>query len=147
MAVYMSATRQRRRTILVAVAAVVVGVLVGFMIGRSSAPGVSDAVGDARTRGQNLASALRALPFEYEQALTGAAGESTAGIDDAIRRVSDRSTQAIADTPWLTTEQKDAIASAIGDVTSAAQERVAPGDFGRLVEGAAVVVERTFGVT
>src|SRR4051812_12696608 len=107
MAVYMSATRQRRRMIVVALAALLVGLVAGLVLGRQTSSNVNDALGQSRDRGQRLAAALRALPLEYEQAQQGTAGESHTAIDDAVGRVVRQSTDALDHASWLGRSERE----------------------------------------
>src|SRR5262245_33414301 len=125
----MSAERQKRRTIAIAVVTLIIGVVFGFVVGRSTAPGVDDALADAQTRGRNLSAALQALPVEYEQAETGQAGETTAGIDDAIQRVVTRADDAVAATPWLGPAARKAVLDAVAAVPDAANAHASVQDF------------------
>jgi hypothetical protein len=142
----MSATRQRRRMIALAVAALAVGLIAGLLIGRATASDVSDAVNASKDRGRALAAALRTLPLEYEQARSGS-GENQAGIEDTVKRVSDQAATAIAKAPWLGPTDRATVTSAMQAVVDAVRRKASTDEFQRTVEAAASVVEDVFAVS
>lgn len=145
MAVYMSAARQRRRTIVIAVATLVLGLVAGLFIGRSTASDVNDALNASRDRGRSLAAALRALPLEYQQAQSGG-DENQAGIEDAVQRVARQADEAVAKAPWLGSDDHAGVTLSVGVVVDAAKRRVPSSEFENKVEMAAFTVEEVFGL-
>jgi len=146
-AVYMSASRQRRRTIAIAVAALVIGVGLGIVLGRVTANSVSDAVDASRSRGRDVAAALRTLPLEYEQARAGSGGETNAGIDDAVARVATMARAAFRKAPWLGPGDRGEVTSAVDAVGQAAHRSASLAEFKTAVDRAATTVEDVFGVS
>lgn len=145
MAVYMSASRQRRRMLLIAVAAALAGVVLGVLLGRATAPGVDDAIGASRGRGRSLASALRALPIEYERELSGP-GQDTSGIQDAARRVAVMADDTLGRAPWLGPGARRQVTDGVAAVRRAIQQGVGPQEFQKIAESSARVVEDVFAV-
>lgn len=145
MAVYMSTARQRRRTLAVAVGALLLGVILGALIGRATASDVNDALNASRSRGRELAAALHALPLEYEQARSGS-GENQAGIEDAAKRVADQADSAVAKAPWLSGSDRIKVTLGVGVVVDAAHRGVSISEFQHAVDLAASIVEDVFGV-
>jgi hypothetical protein len=141
----MSASRQRRRTILAAAAALVVGVLFGVLIGRATAPGVDDAIAASRSRGRDISAALRSLPIEYEQSQAGTGGENQSRIEDAVRRVADMAKTALDKAKWLGPGDRAEVTAAIDAVLQAARQQVSQSEFERVVNDAASKVEDVFG--
>ncbi len=76
MARYIPIARRRRNAALVAVAALFVGIALGWLVGKQSAPSVSSAVHDAQQQAADIAVQLQRLPIEYQQAINGS-GEDT----------------------------------------------------------------------
>ncbi len=71
MAKYVPIARRRRNAAIVAVAALFVGIVLGWLVGKQSAPSTSEAVRDTQQQAEDIAVQLERLPIEYEQALTG----------------------------------------------------------------------------
>jgi hypothetical protein len=141
----MSADRQRRRVVMAAVLALLVGAIGGVLVGRATAPGVSDAIDDARSAGRDVAAALRVLPVEYEQAQSDS-GESAAGVDDAIDRVARLLPPALDQAEWLGPSARQRATDAVGEVKQSADAGEDPADFAATVETAAGTVEDAFGL-
>lgn len=146
MAVYMSAARQRRRTIAIAVATLVLGLIAGLLIGRTTASGIDDDLSASRSRGRSLAAALRALPIEYEQAYSDT-GENQAGIEDATQRVANQADSAVANAPWLSATERTRVTEAVAAVVDTASRRAPPTDFEEAAEEAATTAEDVFGAS
>lgn len=144
MALYISAGRRRRTTIVVGIAAIVVGIALGFLLGRGTATTIDDRVTEARDAGRKFAASLRVLPLEYEQAVTGD-GEA-GGADPIVRRALAGEQAAIDAAPWLGDAQIAALRSQIDDVRNAPERDLTPEDFAASVEDAVAVVEATFGI-
>ena len=83
MAIYVPPSTRRRRLVLLVAVGLVVGLLVGYLVGRATARGLDDALADVRNEGEAAAIAFQRIPIEYEQASTGAGGESATTITEA----------------------------------------------------------------
>src|SRR3954452_6142214 len=101
MAVYMQGSRRRWISVAVGVVALLIGVGIGYLVGRGTATTADDVVTESRSKGQDAATALQRLPIEYEQALTNASGESATTITDALDAATSLLTEAYAVSPWL----------------------------------------------
>jgi len=146
MAMYIPPGRRRRRLLLSVLAAVVVGLVIGVIVGRVTAPTVEDRVAEVRDTAAGAIGQLQALPFEYEKQLSGDQQfEQGGGVDDALARTRDELDRAIADAPWLTGVQIDAVHAAIDDLRSAAREPVSPDDFETQVGQATDAITAVFG--
>jgi hypothetical protein len=144
LAVYMSAGRQRRRTIGVAIAALLIGALAGVVIGRSTASTVDDAVSSSRARGRSIASALSTLPFEYEQARAGTAGEDQERIESAVQIVLDMVPPALDKAPWLGPGAHQQVTDAVDAVKQAVQDQTSVGTMTSVVDKAVATVRDVF---
>ena len=66
MARYIPISRRRRNAAIATVIALFVGIALGWLIGKQSAPSVSSAVKDAQQQAADIAIQLERLPIEYE---------------------------------------------------------------------------------
>jgi len=146
MAVYMSAGHRRRRTVVIIVVAVVLGVAAGFALGRATSSGVDDAVADAKDRGAAAVAALSRLPIEYEQKAGGTGGETQRKLLDSVDAADERLVDAFAAAPWLTRAQKRAATSAIASVRAAVRDVVSPQEFESHIDEATKAIASTFGI-
>ena len=86
MAIYVPQARRRRTTILVGVAALVVGAVLGGVVGRSSAPTVEDRVRSVRNEARAIASQLRVVSLHENSGAESLTGGGDAGADLALQR-------------------------------------------------------------
>lgn len=145
MAVYMSASRQRRRTVLIAATAALAGLILGVLLGRTTASGVSEALDASRSRGRSLASALRALPIEYERELS-LPGQDISAIQDAARRVAAQADDTLAKAPWLGPGARKQVTDGVTSVQRAIQQRVNAQKFQQISDSTANIVDDVFSV-
>jgi hypothetical protein len=141
----MPSSRRRRTTILIAIGAVVVGVVLGVLVGRSTAPSLSDQVNDARSAGIQFSAALRVLPLEYEKVYDNSGGQA-GGAQDIVDRSLANYDAAVAAAPWITTDSRGPTDVAIDAVRRAPAENVLPAEFNQRIDDAAAAVETLFGV-
>lgn len=151
MAMYIPLSRRRRNAALIAIATLVAGLIVGFVVGRSSATTASEAARDVRARGDELASHVAALTIEYDQAIGAdqtAGGTDTieGGVLDALDLVDSDLDALIGDAPWIGATQAAELHSATAAVRTAATNRIAAADFETVVDAAATTIRATFGV-
>ena len=144
MALYISAGRRRRTTIMVGVAAAIVGLLLGFLLGRGTTTTIDDRISASRDAGRKFAAALRVLPLEYEQAVTDD-GES-GGAAPIVERSLDGEQAALDAAPWLSDAQIAALRSNLDVVRSAPANDLPPDEFAAAVDEAVTAVEATFGL-
>ena len=142
----MSASRQRRRTVGAAIAALLVGALLGVVIGRATAPGVDDAVSSSKARGRSIAAALGTLPFEYDQARAGAAGEDQARIESAAQIVIDMVPPALDKAPWLGPGAHQQVTDAVDAVKQAVRNKASVAALTSAVDDAVAIVRDVFNV-
>jgi len=138
MAVYMQGSRRRWVTVAIAVVALVIGVGIGYLVGRGTATTADDVVAESRSKGEDAATALQRLPIEYQQAVTNASGESSTTISQALDEAMSLLTQAYAASPWLGDALRQPPVEAIGrlkaDVTAQVTADVFEQDVGRAVD-------------
>jgi len=146
MALYVPQSRRRRNAALVAVATLLAGLVVGFLVGRSSAVTASEAAAQVKSQADTLATRVEALTIEYDQAVSGAGDTIQAGVIDALDGI-DRDLEALTrDAPWLGAAQIAALHAATAAVRSAANDTVSTDAFGSVVSDSASTIRATFGV-
>ena len=146
MAIYVPAGLRRRRLIGLAIGMLVAGLALGFWVGRTTSPGVDDAVADVRSQAAEAATGLQRLPIEYEQAIASKGGESTRTITEAVTRARTTLDGAFADAPWFGPTGDDAAIRAVAAVDRAATGKVSAVEFGHAVDRAVSTIRSTFGL-
>ena len=148
MALYVPAGRRRRRLIIGLVLAVVVGLVVGFGLGRVTATTTSDDVASVQDQARNAVGALRSTPTEYSQAAAGATAEfaNGGGASDGINRVEAQVKDALGAAPWLGPASRAAALKAVADVRSVAAQKGSPDEFASAVNDASDQLEAIFGI-
>lgn len=148
MALYVPAGRRRRRLIGGLVLAVVVGVLVGFGLGRLTATTTSDDVASVQDRARKLVGALQSTPTEYAQAAGGATAEfeNGGGASDGLNSVEAQIEDALDAAPWLGPASRAAALAALSGVRSVAADKGSPDEFANAVSTASDQLERIFGI-
>lgn len=145
MAIYVPRARRRRNVVLVGVAGLVVGVVLGSVVGRASAPTVEDRVRSVRNEARAIASQLRVVSLHETAGASSLAATGDAGADLALRRTETNLRRLVRRAPWVTSK---AAADLLGDTV--ALRAAAPGQartdaFGQKVDGLADRIEATFG--
>src|SRR5207253_8072229 len=108
-ALYVPASTRRRRTIGIAVVAVLLGLGVGLLIGRSTAPGIADRISSVRDDARRTAAALRVIVLHDEAGIpTGSSGDS--GAELVLSRTRTELDDEFARAPWLAPAQHDDLA-------------------------------------
>ena len=139
MAIYVPPSRQKARRILSAVALLVVGGLLGFLLARVMAPSLTDQVHDAQEQARELAAGLRVLALHDEaQAVSG-----QASTDFALQRTEAGLKTAFTAAPWVPAATRSQLGSHVAELRRTRQE---PG-FGERAEAAAGEIEQAFGIT
>lgn len=147
MAIYMPAGRRRRRAALAMGAAFVVGLVLGGLIGRLTAPSVEDRVGDVRSEARSVQGELQAMPINYEKELQQETQfEQGGGVTDALARARRQLDGALADAPWLGRDSRASARAALTTLSDARQSRVPPEEFNRLVTQGSDQIGQVFGV-
>ena len=147
MAIYVPDSTRRRRLVLIAAACLLVGLVVGFVLGRATAAGVDDSVAAVRDHAEDAVTALQRLPIEYEQALASEGGEDTATITGALERAHAELDQAYAEIdlfgPAVRQSTDAAFATLVEDVSKAVSQK----DFEKAIDDAIAHVRAVFGLS
>ena len=133
MAIYVPESRRRRNTIIIAVVAVVAGLVLGFLAGRASAPSLDDRVHDVQEEARTATSQLRVVAL-HEDASTGAEGTKL-----ALQRARDDLQTALDDAPWVSAAQAKVLLKAVDDLDASSS--------GDDIEDVAKQIDAAFGVT
>jgi len=146
MAIYVPRARRRRNTIMVGVAGVVLGVILGGLIGRASAPTVEDRVRSVRAEARAIASQLRVVSLHEESGAESLAnGTGDAGADLALRRTEDNLKRLLKRAPWVAGKTgADLLSDTVALRASAPGQARTPA-FGHQVDTLADRIEATFG--
>lgn len=143
MALYIPASRRRRQTVLVAVAALLLGLLVGGAIGRASAPSIDDRIRSVRSDARATAAALRVLAL-HDQSGAASNQANGGGADLVLRRTRAELRTEFARAPWLRASQRSPLLAELDRL--AAQPDHTSAAFGAAAETFAAHIEATFGV-
>ena len=147
MARYIPIARRRRNAALVAVAALFVGIVLGWLVGKQSAPSVSSAVHDAQQSAADIAVQLERLPIEYQQAIDGGGEDSIqAGVIAPLDDIQASATNAFDDAPWISPSVRASVQDAIAEVRQAALGKVSTDEFETTVNDAADAIRSAFGL-
>jgi len=142
MALYIPPARRRRRLLLCTLAALVVGLLLGALVGRASAPTVDDRLSSVREHARQTAAGLRVIAIHDEsQAISNQADDG--GADLVLTDTRSQLRDEFGDAPWITLTQREALYEALDDLE--AQPDKTSSAFGRDAEALARQIESTFG--
>jgi hypothetical protein len=143
-ALYIPATARRRRSIAITVAALVLGLIAGLLIGRTTAPTATDRIHSIQEDARRTAAGLRVLSL-HEQA--GAVSDQAPGNGGAAL-VLTRTRSELSDetdrAPWITPQARRALLDQLAKL-AARTDRNAAG-FGDAADALAGRIEEVFGV-
>ena len=142
---YIPLSRRRRNAMLVALATLVVGLIVGVVVGRSTAITASEAARAVRAKGDTLGTRIDALTIEYDQAISGTGDSVQAGVLDALDLVEADMNKLIVESPWLGESHQQGLHDAIAAVRTAGENKIDPDDFADIATNSAALVRATFG--
>jgi hypothetical protein len=143
-ALYIPAGRRRRRTFAVAGAALLVGLVVGSVAGRGTAPTIDDRVISVSTQARQTAAALRVLALHDQAAAQSNQGGGNGGADLVLERTRVRLMRQFERAPWLTPAQRDRLLHQLDALQEQANRTGAT--FGSAADALAGEIETTFGV-
>jgi hypothetical protein len=148
MAIYVPRARRRRTLVLVGVAALVVGLALGSVVGRASAPTVESRVRSVRSEARAISSQLRVVSLHESagaSSLENVTGD--AGADLALRRAETDLRHLFRRAPWVTSKTAaDLLADTVA-LRAAAPGQARTPAFGQQVDGLANRIETTFGAS
>jgi hypothetical protein len=131
--------------ILVGVAGVVVGLAVGAVFGRASAPTVEGRVRSVRSEARDIAAQLRVVSLHAEDKTASLAAGGDAGADLALGRTERDLRRLFGRAPWVPAKTAgDLLADTVALRTEARGQAGTPA-FGRKADALAGRIETTFG--
>ena len=146
MALYVPAGARTRRLVLVGAAALVAGVVLGYVVGRASAPTFADEVADVQELASAAATALERLPIEYEQLLGGGGGESADTLINALDSARSQLAEAYVAAIWLADDAPSATEEAFDSLLVAVNDSVPAAVFADAIDQAVTRIKATFGI-
>jgi hypothetical protein len=130
---------------LLGVAALVLGLVLGAVIGRASAPTVQDRVRSVQREARNIAAQLRVVSLHAEDKTASLAAGGDAGADLALGRTESDLRRLFGRAPWVPAKTAgDLLADTVALRTEARGQAGTPA-FGRKVDALAARIETTFG--
>ncbi len=147
MALYTPQAQRRRQLVILAVAAFVLGGVLGGFVGRFSAPTPADRVAAVREQARQTSSQLRVLSLHVEAgaASMGTGGDAGAGL--ALRRADADLTSTLEQAPWITAQRRTALTTHLRDLERTASSGAATKPFAADVDSLATEIDTTFGLS
>jgi hypothetical protein len=143
-ALYVPPSRRRRRTVLLAGACIVAGLVVGAVLGRVTAPSIDDRVSDSQEQARQIAAALRVLSLHIRSGAASTESGGEAGTDLVLRRTGEDLQQAFSDSPWISPSQQASLHQEL-DALSSLTDRTS-GEFADAADALAADIEVAFGL-
>jgi hypothetical protein len=144
MALYISAGRRFRRTLVIALGAAIVALVVGWAIGRQQVPSITARVRAVQQDAERAATALERLGIEYEQVLAG-----TDDLDTSVLQPLDELRTDLQSTmdqaPWLSAATRATLLDAVSEVRQLAVDGVPLEEFTTSTSEAATLVTQALG--
>jgi hypothetical protein len=147
MALYVPAGRRRRNLAIALIATALVAVVIGFLLGRVTAPTVDDRVSDVQADARGVVGELAATPNEYRQQQSGSSEFAQGGgVADALANARGSLAAALGDAPWLGAGQRREATDALATVVAAEKASVPPDEYSGTVTRASERIEAVFGI-
>jgi hypothetical protein len=147
MALYVPAGRRRRNLAIALIATALVAVVIGFLVGRVTAPTVDDRVSDVQADARSVVGELAATPNEYRQQQSGSSEfRAGGGVDQALAGARRSLVAAMDDAPWLGPELRRTATAAVEAVVTAERSSVPPARYDAAVTRASARIEQVFGI-
>jgi hypothetical protein len=147
MALYVPAGRRRRNLAIALAATALVAVVIGFLIGRVTAPTVDDRVATVQADARGVIGELAATPNEYRQQQSGSSEfRGGGGVDDALTGARRSLDAAMDDAPWLGPSLRRSALDALDAVVAAERGSVPPAQYEAAVTRASDRIEQVFGI-
>jgi hypothetical protein len=128
------------------VAGVVAGAVLGVLGGRLTAPTVQDRVAAVRVQAQEVSAGLRVLSIHAESDAASVAASGDGGAQLALQRADGLLTDVLAQAPWITTAAGADLRDRLHELERTAPGAAATPAFGAGTDRLAADVDRTFGV-
>ena len=143
MALYIPSGTRKRRTALVAIGAVVVGLVLGFGLGRSTAPTPTEQIRSVQADAREVSSGLRVLALHDEAGTIATQGSGDGGAALVLAAAEKDLAAAIRSAPWISASEGKELRAAL--VALAARDDRTDASFGRAAEATAKQIDAAFG--
>lgn len=137
MALYIPQARRRRRVLLIGSAAAAVGLVVGGVGGRMSAPTVDDRVTEVRQSAKDTAAGLRVVSLHVSDTTVGAGG-----TDLVLVRTGEELDANFDEAPWLSPGQEQILRDTLAGLKSTQPKNTK--EFGDRMDAFATMIEDVF---
>lgn len=118
MALYIPAGRRRRRALGLAGATLVLGLVIGVMAGRLTAPSVDDRVRSVSLQARQTAAGLRVLALHDQAGALSNQNGGTGGADLVLQRTRTQLEQLFSRAPWVARTKRDELLHALDALQS-----------------------------
>lgn len=136
MAIYVSPAQRRRKTGLIALAALVIGLGVGGVIGTWGQESVADQVAHVRSEARQTSAGLRVLALHAQAQVGG-----TADVGPLLKKTRSEVASELADAPWLSDATRSALQAEVDRLS------LDSATFGADVTRTADDIDKAFGVS
>ena len=146
MAVYVSVARRRRRTVLWAIATLVIGLVLGFAVGATRTKSVEDRVQSVHVDADDLATRLVALDIEYRDAFGGGSDSFDASVIQPLAKIQSGTVHLLDRAAWLGPDRRGEVLDELAQIVGLAKAHTNAHEFLTGLNRAAALVRATFGV-
>jgi hypothetical protein len=125
--------------------AVLVGLAIGAIVGRVSAPTVDDRIASVRDDARQTAAGLRVIALHDESNAISSQTPGDGGVDLVLRDTRSQLRNEFDRAPWIALQQREALLKQL-DELQARNDRTGA-SFGEAADAMAGAIETTFGVS
>jgi hypothetical protein len=147
MALYTPRAQRRRRLLVVAVSAFLLGGVLGGFVGRFTAPTVAERVAQVREQARQTSAQLRVLSLHVEAGAASLGAGGDAGARLALQRADGDLSRALQQAPWVPAEQGNALRTHLRELERVASGEAATKPFADDVNRLASEIDATFGIS
>jgi len=137
LALYIPQARRRRRVLLIGATAAALGLILGGIGGRITAPTVDDRVAEVHRDAKNTAAGLRVVSLHVEDATAGAGG-----TDLVLQRTGEEIEDNFDRAPWLSPEQEQVLRDTLDGLKNTPEKDSR--EFGARMDAFASMIEDVF---
>lgn len=146
MAIYVPRARRRRQLVLLTLAGLVVGAVLGVLVGRLTAPTVAERVAAVQQQASQVTAQLRVLSLHAEAGAVSVGVPGEGGAELALRRADADLGKALDEAVWIPVGQRNGLRRRLEDLERGAGDDAARPAFGAAVDRLANDVDQAFGV-
>jgi hypothetical protein len=144
-AVYIPQARRRRRLLVVAVAAFVLGALAGVLAGRATAPTPAERVAAVREQARQVSAQLRVVSLHAE-AGTASQGGGDGGAALALQRADADLGRVLDQAPWIPQRQGEVLRDRLRGLERNPQAAAGSAAFAASIDSLAADIDTAFGL-